>query len=281
MNHFCNTAVTLAGRGSDIADSESNHLFTRKKDVGILSYHLLGQHVTRFKTTTMFDHVSHPHRDNFLLCYYFSLAYNFVMCGERISHCGKLFPGFANKVTFKDDQMDSKVSGHFNKLIDAYWTIMFDHFGKDDEDGVFCEFDDDSYTPAHFRASMANSTSKDCKGNIKCTKRSHSLKRHAVDKLQEHLPPHSFVNRCGFVMKNMHTMFDYFVNSSGQDEKAELTLGNWFHSYDGVIQGGIPPSKNGIKTARAKLPAFINTLFRTNKFSHARFEELNPIFLSC
>lgn len=275
MHHFCNTGVTLAGRGSDIADSEPNHLFTRKKDVGISSFHLLGQHVTRFKTTTMCEHVSHPHRDNFLLCYYFSLAYNFVMCSERIFCTGKLFPDFAKKVTFKNGQMESKVSGHFNNLIDAFWNIMFDHFGDDDADSTHEdeEFNCAAGTPAHFRTSMANSTMKDSKGNIKSTKRSHSLKRHAVGKLQEHLPPHSFVNRCGFVMKNMHTIFDYFVNSENQDEKAGLTLANWFHSYDGVIQGGVPPSKNGIKTAQSKLPIFINLLFRTNKFGHSRFEQ--------
>jgi hypothetical protein len=170
------------------------------------------------------------------------------------------------------------VSGHFNQLIDVYWNIMFDHFGKDDDDSdyAFEDFDCDYGTPAHFKESMAHSTAVDGKGNIKSTKRSHSLKRHAVGELQEHLPPHSFVNQCGFVVKNLHSIFDYFINSECQDEKAGLTLAKWNHdSYDGVIQNGIPPNKHGIKTARDKLTTFINTLFRTNKFRHAKFEEFS------
>ena len=109
---------------------------------------------------------------------------------------------------------------------------------------------------------MSHST-QDKEGNVKSMNRSHSMKRHSVQKLQEHLPPHSFVDRCGFVMKNMHTMFEYFINSETQDHKSGLALANWLHVIDGIVQGGIPPCISAIKTASGKVQVFVNTLFRT------------------
>ena len=116
--------------------------------------------------------------------------------------------------------------------------------------------------PPFFEEALKSVTT-DTKGRTKCTKRSHSLKRFAVQTLQEHLSPHSFVARCGFLAKNIHTMFDYFVNSATQDHKSTKVLGNWLHSMEGEIQGGIPPDSSAIKTAAHKVKPFIHTLFRT------------------
>jgi hypothetical protein len=97
---------------------------------------------------------------------------------------------------------------------------------------------------------------------IGCKNRSHSLKRNAVQMLQEFLPAHSFIARCGFLAKNIHTMFDYFFNSQNQDHKSAQVLAGWLHIVEGVVQGGIAPDCSAIKTARGKVKPFVNTLFR-------------------
>jgi hypothetical protein len=130
MSHFCNTAVNLAGRSSDISDSDLSDLRTVKKRVGVSTYNLIEQKTTRFKTTTQKDHTIVPHRESFILCYYFSLAYLLVMNGDKISRGDqKLFPTFASKVFNKDGKIESKTSDHFNKTIDFYYKIIYDFYG--------------------------------------------------------------------------------------------------------------------------------------------------------
>ena len=67
--------------------------------------------------------------------------------------------------------------------------------------------------PDHFQAAMANSIvgKNGTRRSFTCL---HGMKRLAVGQLQEHLQPHSFVNRCGFVVRNIHTMFNYFHNTA-------------------------------------------------------------------
>ena len=128
-------------------------------------------------------------------------------------------------------------------------------FTDDTDPGEVCD-----NINAHFHDSMRHSV-RDTNGNLKSANRSHSLKRHAVEKLQEHLSPHTFVDRCGFIVKNLHTMFDYFQNSAHQDEKSALILANWLYQVDSVIQGGIAPDASAIKTAKEKVRVFVDTLF--------------------
>jgi len=116
--------------------------------------------------------------------------------------------------------------------------------------------------PAQFVEAMKH-VKNNSKGDRQATIRSHSLKRSSVSDLQENLPAHSFVARCGFVVKNIHTIFEYFFNSKSQDMQSALVLGGWMFSVGGSIQGGIPPEKSSIVTAPDKLQPFISTLFRT------------------
>ena len=126
--HFITTASMFAGRGSDIANSQINDVTAESKNLGLMTCHHLYQVVTRFKTTTRVKHVAVPHRDGFLLCFYFSLAYNLVMNGSQINRDQKLFPTFASKMFNKDGQVVSKVSEHFNAIIDLYFNVIFSYF---------------------------------------------------------------------------------------------------------------------------------------------------------
>ena len=128
LHCFSNYAVNVAGRGSDIADTELKDISCKKKDFGVISHRRLHVDVTRFKTSTKRNYSVAPHWNSFLLCLYFGLAYSLVMNSESIRRTGKLFPNFATKVFNKDAAVDSKVSSHFNKLIDKIWNVMFDFF---------------------------------------------------------------------------------------------------------------------------------------------------------
>ena len=250
MLHFINAGVNMSARGSDIANHHIADISTRKHRERVEEHHVIWQKVCRFKTTTQVSHPLVPHRDNFLLCYLFSLAYTLIVNRIDICENGRVFPSFAAKVFNKDSQVESKVSEHFNKVIDSLWKIMHNFFSPEDENA-----------PLHFRQSLSR-VFWDARGKMHSKNRSHSLKRYAVALLQENLSPHTFVRRCGFIAKNIHTMFDYFFNSDKQDVTCALTLAGWVHSVNGKVQGGISPDFSGIKTATEKLAPFARALFR-------------------
>ena len=76
MFHISNTAVTLAGRGSDVADSKISHIRSHKQVDDLLEYPILIQDTIRFKTSTTSDHRIFPHRDSFYLPYAITLAWH-------------------------------------------------------------------------------------------------------------------------------------------------------------------------------------------------------------
>ena len=134
MNSFHNTAVSVAGRGSDIAFTSLSDIAAQRRDAGLVLYEQLTMLVTRYKTTTQRTHVNVPHRDSFHLCFYHSLAYQLVMSGEQIRSSGKIFPSFAEKMHLdmgeNGHQIKCEVSKLFNKVIDHFWGIMFDLYGE-------------------------------------------------------------------------------------------------------------------------------------------------------
>ena len=99
-------------------------------------------------------------------------------------------------------------------------------------------------------------------GKLRANIRSHSFKRWAVQELQEYLPPHAIVGRCGWVVKNIHTLYDYIFNSTRQDANAGKTLQGWIFSVAGEVLGGVPPDIRSIRTSAHKIPSFVRALFR-------------------
>ena len=61
-NAFHNTAVTVAGRDSDIADTVLDNIFVKKKYTGLFSYYQVMLCVTRFSTCTQSEHITILHR---------------------------------------------------------------------------------------------------------------------------------------------------------------------------------------------------------------------------
>jgi hypothetical protein len=127
--------------------------------------------------------------------------------------------------------------------------------------------EEDEFVNMHqsFKECLKNA-SVTTKGKIRANIRSHSFKRLAVQELQEYLPPHAFVGRCGWVVKNIHTLYDYMFNSKRQDANAGKTLQGWIFSVGGEVLGGLPPDINNIRTSPAKVSLFVNALFRESVY---------------
>lgn len=132
LHHFCNSAVHLAGRGSDIANTDLKDISSVTRVYQNSEDLYLSQKLNRFKTRTVGTHRLFPHRSRVECCYYFSLAYILVMgddsniVGEE--HSTKLFPTFAPKITNSDGRLESKLSSVFGNLIDQHVQIIFDYF---------------------------------------------------------------------------------------------------------------------------------------------------------
>lgn len=119
----------------------------------------------------------------------------------------------------------------------------------------------------------------DDNGNIISNKiRSHGFKRNAVQTLQEYLAPHSFVGRCGWAVRNIHSLFDYIFTSPRQDANAGKTIQGWVKSsLDGDVLGGVPPQIHSISTSPLKVEMFVSYLFRSHIYSNTSSPNPNNI----
>ncbi|EJK65725.1 hypothetical protein THAOC_13390, partial [Thalassiosira oceanica] len=181
--HFNNTAVTIAGRASDVSGQKLSDLFVQsKEDGGFLPYSHLSTYLSRFKTMshTRQIHALFPHRDDLELDCYWSLAYTLVLNGLQIkaSRDRHIFPTFASKL-FGEGNINSKTSGTMNEWMDFFMTECFEFFFEEDDFGneVLLEG-----TPEIYAESLRK-VKRNRDGSCKTQNRSHSLKRHAVDVL--------------------------------------------------------------------------------------------------
>lgn len=136
MNAIFNSTVTFVGRGSDMANTNMRGLSAKSRNQGLIVFHRRSLFILCPQTTTIQHHICLPRIYLFHLCFYFSMAYNLVMGGEKVRSSEKIFPSFAGKMfaTTQEDngdkELDSKVLELFNKLMDQYWSIMFEFFGE-------------------------------------------------------------------------------------------------------------------------------------------------------
>ena len=85
----------------------------------------------------------------------------------------------------------------------------------------------------------------------------HGRKKAAGDMSDnQEVPFHYLVFRCGWLVKNLHTAFDYVFNSKVKDRKCARVLAGWMDK----TYGGISPSFKHIKTEKKKAELFMNAL---------------------
>ena len=79
------------------------------------------------------------------------------------------------------------------------------------------------------------------------------------------LPFHVIVFRAGWIVKNLHSAFDYIFNSAHKDESCAHALAGWLETLNSVYQGGYTPSFEAIKTEPEKAEMFLKFLFLKQK----------------
>ena len=79
------------------------------------------------------------------------------------------------------------------------------------------------------------------------------------------LPFHIIVFQAGWVVKNLHSAFDYIFNSAHKDESCAHVLSGWSETVDSIYQGGFSPSFEAIKNEPEKAQMFLNFLFLKQK----------------
>ena len=239
---FVTCLLHLCGRSCEIAGIRKSRMITIPDQMNNLDYNILGLCVERNKVHEPAKNLNvYPHRDNMLFCAYFSIGYALVMSRGQVDS-DFLFPEFEKKLRGKNDKdIDSSTASLFKHYADQLikGSVKYgDSVGIDNGDS---NENHEVYLPKKFVG--------------------HGFKKSAVNILGECLEFHVFVFRCGWMVKNMHTAFDYLFNSAKKDRVCGKVLAGWSTCSDGSVHGGYPPSHLAIKNKRDKFEDFVRALF--------------------
>ena len=75
------------------------------------------------------------------------------------------------------------------------------------------------------------------------------------------LPFQTIVFRAGWMVKNLHSAFDYIFNSLKKDDDCAHVLAGWMNQSDNKFQGGYSPRFEAIKTEPQQALLFLRALF--------------------
>ena len=93
------------------------------------------------------------------------------------------------------------------------------------------------------------------------------------------LPFQVIVFRAGWLVRNLHSAFDYIFNSFHKDDSCASALAGWLQNQDPNLFGGYTPSFDAIKTDKNKAILFVQTLFFHQK-DHMEESVLKMLFAS-
>ena len=75
------------------------------------------------------------------------------------------------------------------------------------------------------------------------------------------LPFQVIVFRAGWMVKNLHSAFDYIFNSTQKDDSCAHVLAGWLEKNENCYEGGFSPSFDAIKTEPERALHFLQVLF--------------------
>ena len=75
------------------------------------------------------------------------------------------------------------------------------------------------------------------------------------------LPFQTIVFCAGWMVKNLHSAFDYIFNSVKKDDDCAHVLAGWMNQADNKFQGGYSPRFEAIKTDPDQALLFLKALF--------------------
>jgi len=184
-----------------------------------------------------------PHRNNFMLCWYFTFACN-ILVGGYEAKTDYIFPLMA-ELALKENEEDkvvSRVSGKFTALYKSVLSViknLREHSAANLDDQFLSKLDLVSDNLSSHCAKKLGINMANCGGVLA-----------------------SYIcDRAGWVMNNVHTFFDYVVGIAGNDLSIAKVLSAWIGFDNRSIGGGggLPPLNTGMDDARAKL--FVQNLF--------------------
>ena len=80
------------------------------------------------------------------------------------------------------------------------------------------------------------------------------------------LPFHVIVFRAVWIVKNLHSTFDYIFNSMHKYDSCAHALAVWLKTINSKYQGGYTPNFESIKTEPDKAEMFLKFLFLKQKY---------------
>ena len=91
---------------------------------------------------------------------------------------------------------------------------------------------------------------------------SHCGKKAAMQAMADYseLPFYAISFRAGWESKNMHSLFDYLIQSANNDNRCGKTLGGWVAKFGETIFGGYPPELHAIQMENEKVGGFVQAL---------------------
>jgi len=233
--HLNNSMVQLVGRSSEVASLRLSNISVKSVDEFGQNYDLLWVKLQKDKNGKFQELPVYPHRDKWYEDWYFSLIYLFLMTAS-IRYANSyyeqyVFPTYAEKATqTKEGKIDSKVSSLFSEV-----------FAK------VCLFLNDL--------------------NITINKAlsSHHGKKASSQKMAEtpFVSGLATIFRAGWVVRGLHSLFDYVVAGASMLKSTGKALSNWTTPIGstGVMGGGRPPTLSSITTSSEQVTGFVDNLF--------------------
>ena len=166
---------------------------------------VLSTKICRTKTGVSYKDIrSYPCRDDFLLDYHFALAYCLILNKHTFRNKDFIFPDFERELNY--EKSDAKKDSQTSLLYKRYSECLIE---CSKEYGNTVCTDDDEFREEYL----------DCLVTLLSVLRGHGNKKRAVNKLAENLEMQIFSFRCGWLVQNLHTVFDYLFGTNKKDGK--------------------------------------------------------------
>lgn len=210
---------------------------------GNLEFPIVRHECHMYKTSNSQTYRIFPHKKHPFLCYYFTLAYQFIVADFQ--PCDHVMKVFSKKALAEVDDSKTRKSDVAN-----YWSKTFTQLLQMvDEFGIELSMFLDTMDKVVINPMLRSHCGK---------------KRSAAEMAASGLYVLSIVFRCGWETRNMHTLFDYVTGNAEHDINAGKVLAGWKQKFGDGYYGGYNPSLKDISTNQDLFATWADDLFGTS-----------------
>ena len=213
-----------------------------------MNYKHFSGNIFRQKTYNQQNLASFVHKEYWQLCPYFSQVYYLITSDED---CQYVFPEFAKKATAttKDGKISSTVSD--------YWTMLF---------AAICT-EAGSLSLKEKKNLKESGTEIKTHMDINSKISGHSDKKSsAQDMADAGFSALGIIFRCGWLVRNQHTIFDYIHNKLKLVQQAGKVLAGWKVKFSDDYFGGYTPTLDAVTEGREELYKFAYLLLHNHSY---------------